>query len=439
MSKLVSTKIGVIEMENIFKKFKLDGRYSFNYIGNGFFGTKKIYPDEFDNYLIEINGKLETVNKSWIGLICHFEVDLPFEEMRKISFVDFNSNLHRMRCGKMMVIDEPIDLGYLTNELGYRVIPGFPFFVINRNGDILSLKTGRPLSENINAYGYRCVNLYDPDKTAWRHVNKHMCLARAFIKNNNIDKYYSVNHKDGNKLNNSLDNLEWCTIGENTDHAKDNGLYNLDKRCSARDLDTGEIIKFNSIREAMLYIGYGNSNCISLYRNDNGYIIPKIFYSKKLSKKFEIKLDSENRDWYYRIIVKDKPLSGPFQSKNISTGDILEFNDIMEMSKKLNIPYMRLNRVLNSNENLSVDGYLIRVKSNEPWVTDFRPVMESNLFKRKKYTIRNKDTSEVTVLNSGRELMRYLKCSKTSLRRLVEIGAEINGYIIESIEDVYSK
>ena len=55
----------------------------------------------------------------------------------------------------------------------------------------------------------------------------HRIVAKAFIPNP-LNKE-QINHKDGNKLNNKVSNLEWCSREENMDHARANGLINSKK------------------------------------------------------------------------------------------------------------------------------------------------------------------------------------------------------------------
>ena len=67
---------------------------------------------------------------------------------------------------------------------------------------------------------YEIVVLYKNKKPKTFPI--HKLVAEYFLENPN--NYYCVNHKDGNKLNNNIENLEWCTISENTKHAYDLGL-----------------------------------------------------------------------------------------------------------------------------------------------------------------------------------------------------------------------
>lgn len=80
----------------------------------------------------------------------------------------------------------------------------------------------------------------------------HRMIAIAFIPNPDNKKY--VNHIDGNKLNNAVPNLEWCTHTENVRHAYATGLNTVDhllKKVWQYKTDKHTLIKqFNSITEA---------------------------------------------------------------------------------------------------------------------------------------------------------------------------------------------
>lgn len=84
----------------------------------------------------------------------------------------------------------------------------------------------RLLKPYISEHGYLMVRLYPSGK----HKTIHRLLAEAFIPN--PDNKPFVNHKDANKQNNDLNNLEWVTRLENIHHAVRLGLYNCKNRRS---------------------------------------------------------------------------------------------------------------------------------------------------------------------------------------------------------------
>lgn len=83
---------------------------------------------------------------------------------------------------------------------------------------------GRVLKLQLNKQtGYMYVNL--SKLKSYKTTSIHRLVAKAFIPN--PENKSQVNHKDGNKFNNYVENLEWCTQIENSFHAYQNGLNKL--------------------------------------------------------------------------------------------------------------------------------------------------------------------------------------------------------------------
>lgn len=98
-------------------------------------------------------------------------------------------------------------------------IPDFPMYLVNQSGDVVSMKRGkwRPLKPDVMRNGYERLTL---ESVCRRLV--HRIVATTFLPNPlNLPQ---VNHKDGNKLNNTVDNLEWCDAFHNMQHCERLGL-----------------------------------------------------------------------------------------------------------------------------------------------------------------------------------------------------------------------
>ena len=94
------------------------------------------------------------------------------------------------------------------NFNGYKVLS---------SGLIISKKFNKPLNPDLSRGGYSTVTLcYEGKNNKWF---VHRLVANLFIENN--ENKPCVNHKDGNKKNNNVSNLEWVTYSENTRHSFD--------------------------------------------------------------------------------------------------------------------------------------------------------------------------------------------------------------------------
>jgi len=107
--------------------------------------------------------------------------------------------------------------------MNWKAIPGpTPDYEIREDGAIRSFKTGEwvEMKPRIHKVGYYMVALSYQGKPTKQYL--HRILAQAFIPNpNNLPE---INHKNGIKTDNSIENLEWVTHKRNMEHAKATGI-----------------------------------------------------------------------------------------------------------------------------------------------------------------------------------------------------------------------
>ena len=105
-----------------------------------------------------------------------------------------------------------------------KAIKNFEDYFVDTDGNVYSNKKGylHKLRTHLNQCGYQTVSLRKNKKPKW--ITVHKLVASSFIRELDVSKDETVNHKDGNKLNNKLDNLEIITRGDNVRHSRLTGL-----------------------------------------------------------------------------------------------------------------------------------------------------------------------------------------------------------------------
>lgn len=159
------------------------------------------------------------------------------------------------------------------NVVGYEGI-----YIVTDKGKVYSLPRkiyngkgyynykGKEIKQVLNHKGYPCVNLVKSCEKFYTSV--HRLVAKAFIPNpNNLPQ---VNHKNGNKLDNRVENLEWCSNQQNQLHAWQMGLQKVSgkagkpkKKVLQIDIKTNKVVaEYNSISEAGKAVGVKTSSNI---------------------------------------------------------------------------------------------------------------------------------------------------------------------------------
>ena len=209
---------------------------------------------------------------------------------------------------KRRKIEKPIET--LPNEIWKDINKGYK---ISNFGRVISIKKdslqGRKFDKLlipwIDSKGYYkvCID--------YKEVFLHRLIAEAFIPNPN--NYPIINHKDENKLNNNIDNLEWCTLQYNT-------AYSLGIKVKQIDIKTKKIIKiFDSINDAGIKTNIPQQNIYNVVFRLNNHKTAGGYIWRKL----------DDNDYDIKYISSKK--IGRFNKNN----ELLEtYNSITEAARK---------------------------------------------------------------------------------------------------------
>ena len=91
---------------------------------------------------------------------------------------------------------------------------------LSKSGNLVEKYNISKLKGSIDKYGYLTYRMVVQGKKS--HIKAHRAMLNAWI---GCNENLVVNHRDGNKINNRLSNLEWCTVAQNNAHALASGLF----------------------------------------------------------------------------------------------------------------------------------------------------------------------------------------------------------------------
>lgn len=135
--------------------------------------------------------------------------------------------------------------------MGIRVIPGYETYGVTKAGIVVSFESGTILRRYLFD-GYIYVDLF---KETIKPLRVHRLVALAWVVNPNPNRFTIVNHRDGIRINNWWENLEWTDYSGNNYHAINAGLRSDNIRCCVRDFYTKQVHEFASMAQAKEFMG----------------------------------------------------------------------------------------------------------------------------------------------------------------------------------------
>lgn len=205
-----------------------DGRCYSN-LSNKFLSPKTTV--KYPTYHLQINGKSKTVmihrmvaetfipNPENKSIVNHKDGDTHNYHVSNLEWVTSSENSkHAYDTGLIIKSNQMVNK-YIANLDGevWKEIKNYPLYLISSFGRVMNKRTKRLLKQyKDNVGGYLCINLWENGKGKTLRV--HQLIYTTFFEDDNL-KGFVINHIDGNKNNNNINNLEKVSYQINNLHA----------------------------------------------------------------------------------------------------------------------------------------------------------------------------------------------------------------------------
>ncbi len=298
-----------------------------------------------------------------------FKINYPFVNENDISL------LYSEVYGETYRFNRPIPIPRYPD---YFLIPNHLNYAINRNGEVINLL------RDFNLKPFRHQVEDDPRGTYMKFAlgstteYRHRLLALVFKEYHRHPKDLYVNHIDGMKGNDELDNIEWLTPLENAQHAWENGLADsnsLPKPVTALNYVTGDCISCSSIEEAVRKTCMARSTIWLRLKKPNS-----IRYSDGWRFKYA------DEDWLTldnRVNIRSNDIS--IKSLDLRDGSITNYIGLEEASNRTGCNKNTIFSQCTSRVNQANNGFVFRYNSANEYFPEFTD-LQRRLYKHSNYS-----------------------------------------------------
>lgn len=174
--------------------------------------------------------------------------------LENLEYITYRENTMYSSSPKRSVNNKYFDLK------DFQDIPNYSNYMISRSGDVYSKKNKRLLCKTILPNGYHKIKI-KKDDGIYKDMYIHVLVAITYLSHTQ-EKGFVVNHKDGKKENNTLENLEVVTYKENMAHSVIMNDAKIFRRSVYYINSNNEKVEYRSAKEASDKTGIDNSSIL---------------------------------------------------------------------------------------------------------------------------------------------------------------------------------
>jgi hypothetical protein len=193
-----------------------------------------------------------------------FSPSLPLDIENYMVFSTVNKELYNIN--KMILVNKDDNMPFTEKyKDDFYYFPNNTLYAVSKTGQVINTKTQLILKPSKTTNEYLRINSHDIFYQAFG-IQLHRLLASLFVKvdsfriENERTDIVEVNHIDGIKTHNTIDNLEWCTKIVNLLHAVNIGLRSNTKPVKILNVNTGCVSSFPSVNQAAAYTKVKENN-----------------------------------------------------------------------------------------------------------------------------------------------------------------------------------